>query len=330
MLERIQTIFVVSLATVLIWLYAEGQNPAESAEMRILVRLEASDDSNLIVQQDSPVQIDLVVQGSTRAMRELQTSISGPLSLQLGQGMLTTAAGPHQVPMLDVLLAHTSFSGRDLLLQHVEPSVLEYTIDRWVSRVIEVLPEDPGVDIELLEPITCEPSAVELRIPESLLDGRSIEDLQVIAVPRQEALLNLRGGDINRIEADLQVPGVADSNAVRLSVERVTMTLAIGSTRIEMVKTSVPVHLVMTPLDQPRYDISLQEPIISELRLSGSQELIDQVNAGQYKITARVILTSDDLARGITQKVISFAHLPNGLRVESEELIAGLIITRRE
>ncbi len=330
MLERIQTIFVVSLATVLIWLYAEGQNPAESAEVRITVRLEASEDSDLIVQQNSPVQIDLVVQGSTRAMRELQTSISGPLSLHLGQGMLTTKVGSHQVPMLDVLLAHASFSGRDLLLQRVEPSVLEYTIDRWVSRVIEVFPEDLGVDIELLEPITCEPSTVELRIPESLLVDRSIEDLQVIAVPRQEALLNLRGGEINRIDADLRVPGVADANAVRLSIERVQMTLAIRSTRIEMVKTSVPVHLVMTPLDQPRYDISLQEPIISELRLSGSQDLIDQVNAGQYKITARVILTSDDLARGITQKVISFAHLPNGLRVESEELIAELAITRRE
>ena len=328
--ERIQTAVVVSFAAILVWLYAEAQNPAQPVRTELSLQIRAPHGSNWRVRQGSATNINLLITGSTGELRNLERDLSNePIRVALGEHGIRAEAGRFSEPTVPLLERLPIFAERRVRLRDAEPTVIEYTVDRVVEQTLEVDPA-PFESVEVEGAIDIDPLTVILRLPEAMLDSTGESSLRVVATPRLESLNDLRPGERYTVDGALSVPGIADQSLLEFTPTRVRMSFTVRSTRAETTKLNVPVHFVIPPLDQGLYSIEIEEAIIPELRLAGPNDLIEQVDRGDVRITAQLLLSSDDLATGVTEKEVSFSHLPDGLEVISDPIIAQISITRRD
>jgi len=329
MLERLRTILVVTLVTLLIWLYAESQNLDVLRKSGIEVQIIPPATSNLVIRRASPDQtFRLELEGSTGAIAEVTSELSRPLRLPLGTDVMPDRPGKHNVAMTDVLRAIPSIGGLGLTIRGVDPPTLEYTVDRFQDVLLDVrVAELPGVQIE--GAIAVNPARVRVRIPMTALGERDPQSLRLVATPDAAALAAVSEGTPANVPALLSLPELPDSSGVAFDVSTVRLAFTLKSQRAALTLPAVPIHLVLPEVDQARYDISLASPFIAGVRINGPSQLLQRIQSGSFPLFAYLILGSDELAQGVTRKQLSFAHWPADLTVESGPHEVEITITRR-
>jgi len=329
MFEKIQTFTVISLLTMLIWLYAEAQNPAKPLNPEVTIKLVEPKGSPLRVRLDSPSRVKLLISGPTAALRVLEAQLqNGSLQLTLGEGGLPIKPGQYNHPLLDYLKASPVFNNRRIHIQEVDPAVIRFTIIEIVDEPLEV-EVGPFTGVETQGPVTITPPTVIAHIPADLLKKLSEEDRRIIADPRLDTAKIYKPGEPYTIDATLRMPGIADSGLVKFEPERVRLTFTVRTTQTEAVLTNIPVQIVLPPVDQNRYDIIIGEPLIPELTITGPSDLIARYKSHELSLTGQAIFSSDELTRGITEKTVSFDHLPDAIKVNNPPIVLKVTITRR-
>jgi len=330
MFEKIQTYTVITLLTLLIWLYAEAQNPAKPLNPEVTIKLLPPKGSQLRVSLESPAQVKLLINGPTGILRTLEEQLrTGTLELTLGEEGLPTEPGVYSHPLIDYLKAHPVFANQRIHIQEVNPAVIRFTIDQLIDRPFDV-EVGPFTGVETQGPVTIEPATVIAHIPLSLMKRLDAENQHLIADPRLDAARTYQPGEQYSVEASLRMPGIADASLVSFEPDRVRLTFTVRTTQVETTVTNVPVQIVLPTVDQNRYDIIISEPLIPELKITGPSDLITKINNHELTLTGQAIFSSDELTRGITDKTVSFDHLPDALKVNSPPIVLKVTITRRK
>ncbi|MFG0328761.1 MAG: hypothetical protein ACF8PN_02575 [Phycisphaerales bacterium] len=333
MLERLQSILVVSLITLLIWLYAEGQKLAVLTRSDVRVEIVASENSDLIVRPAAPDRrFSIRIEGPTGALDELEEQLAQAIRVPIGryEAPSEPRPEPYTISMLETFRRHPIFAGRGVSIRSVDPDTLTYSVDRWVAQDLEVQVAPLG-SVQLDGPPVVEPSRATVQVAESVLRQLDPNTLHLVATPESsDSIARLPEGEASTVDARLSLPAVADRSLVKISNPAAQLTLTVKSQRVELTKNAVPIHLIMTPLDVAQYTVELERPVIDSLELSGPSDVMAKIERGEIRVIGLLRLTSDDLVRGVTEKTVSFDHLPSGVTVISDPYTATFQIRRRD
>ncbi len=331
----IQTIGLTTLITLLIWLYAEGQDVRRGEPRRIELRLPARVGQDTVIDWadgSASKAVTVAFKGSSAALTELEAHLepSGALRLPLTAEQLPS--GPRATLDLKPLLAaaklnpdaSTSRTIADLgvSVDTADPAQVDVWIEKLVERELRVVFQPPGV--ELGPSVTLDPPRVNVTLPQSVAErhAASPDALYLEAMAQPAQLADMPEGVAQTLTLRLQPAGVLEGlRHIRPEQRTADVTFTVrGQTDSHQLKL-VPVWLRVPPSETQRYDVALAEDsrVLSEVTITGPKDLVERLRAEgadgrngsgtKLRVVAVFSLTADDLDRGITSKPLSWINI---------------------
>lgn len=331
MSEGFKTIFTVTVVTLLIWLYAEQANPPKPLDARVTFQVRTPEGSDLIARLADPNRTyEFKFAGPRAQLDELQRDLQRAgdrVTLSVG-GEIDSTTGPRDYLAREVLARHEWFRNKAITITEAQTQSIRAMIDRWVKQEVQVTPGDFG-DLALEGSVLVEPANLGVEVAESLLP-LAPDQIRLVAAPNPEDLDQLAEGQSHTIDAPVQLVTMLGTNTNQVRLDEgahVSLTFRLKSRQAQTTFGPVPIKIIILPLDQ-NYIVTLADPVIAEIHVSGPSDLIAKVKNKEIKIFGYLDLDSVELSSGITSKTVSFDHLA-GLTVTSGPHIVNFTITRR-
>ncbi len=325
--EHTWTVFFAVLFTLLIWLWAEGENresgsatflatfAATSGNGEFRVRAGDPDDPSVFLQE---IEIQMVVEGPSLALRRaagrtqrLVIPIDDPVH-----------GAVREIDLLDAVQDLPELADEGIIVTSVDPRRFTLRIDQIEIRRVPVSAAVPGMTGLTIEEVSIEPAEVEIAMSRSDWEwaleqfGRNLVYLDL----DPEELRALEPGATLRREnvRVLLQPQVAQEQLVQFDPPPVSVALRVQRQLVEVADWPVPVKVSMPIRDEPNYDVIIdtEYELIPGVTLEGDAETIRKLRNNEIRVRAIIDLTSDELEQGITEKAVEWM-LPPGLRVIS-------------
>lgn len=329
--HRLNDYLLVTLITVLIWVYAEGRNVRTyqpDAPVPVTIEL-ATDD--LVVTSQSVSTLGLEFSAATAEIDKLrpllgkhgiilrpQITEPGSVVLQLDDEM--RSASP-----VDEVSANVNWT---------DPATIEVTVDRLVKREVTV-GFSPG-DVKLVEgSLSIEPRRVTLIAPQKLLADMGIDDTFTLEAEPLTPVRSVTPGEEKIIDARVKLPAsLANNPHVSLRQSDVKLTLTVDKAEETLVLPNVPVWIAAPPGSLADYNVKLDEDtrVLADVKVTGPKDVIDQVRDGRIKIIALLNLDSTQLASAATEETnskIVTIEAPDSLIIEGPVRTVGFTVTRK-
>jgi hypothetical protein len=324
--EHIWTVVFAVLFTLLIWLWAEGENRESSTESATAVfaatnqagefRIrtpDPSNPSNLV----SEIDLQLVVEGSNIALQRLGGKQRFEIPIDNAADGMT-----REIDLVDAVRNLQDLADFGLTVTAVNPPTVTLHIDQIERRSVPISTTIPGIAGISIDEITIEPREVELSMSRSDwqwateqfgrdlvyldIDPASLRDLAPgVPVRRQNVRVRLQ-------------PQVQRLDLVGFEPPLVSVSMTLQQQLEELADWPVPVKINTPIRDEPFYEVivDLEYELITGVTLAGDADAIRRLRDNQIKVRAVVDLSSDDLEQGITEKQIEW-WLPPGIQVIS-------------
>lgn len=335
-MRNIKTIVLVSLVTALIWVFAEAESVRTEAKV-VELSFQAIPGSGRVVRvaeptdggSDRDLRAEVTVQGASAALDAADALLARPLVLSPGRG-LPAELGEHVVTLRDALRTHPDVRRSGVAVVAATPAVIRVVIESLETRPMRVRVVAPAEQIVgVPEPV---PSMVRVTAPSSTFRGVP-ESAEVVARVEESALRSLEPGVLAQMRTvPVEVPDELRGAApLLLDPPAVDVALTVRSQTETLVLPSVPVQVLISPAELRRWDVTIPEEsqFLTDVRVTGPRERIEQIRAGTLRVVAYVPLTYEDLEAGITSKEAVFSELPTSLRFEVGSRLVRLNITRR-
>lgn len=330
---RVGTIILVTAVTLLIWIWAAGET-RERALLWARVQFEPASAFSTIVSPRSAREVALTVAGSSRSIQQLRQALYEPLILTSGTSGIPGDKGTHIVELAEALRNSEVFSSTDVSVISTEPSSLELEIDSLTEKTAPVIPILSGATLG--GEAVADPPTVTLTLPSRIVG--LVPEVTVNAEPSPQAIAELEPGRRQVIQAPVRLPAELKPYEQEISIEPRSVQLAftlILRTRSVTVP-SVPIQIAAPPQDLADFvvDIADANEFLADVVIEGPAELMKKYEEEKPPVVAFIHLTSDDLARSITEAPVTLWEIPEGLRVTSvagsnPQPIVALKITRR-
>lgn len=332
MLDRLKTILLVSIITLLVWVFAE----AESLQRRD-VRLE------LQFVTDAPTErfveiadegyrgvVSVSLSGSAAAISSSEDlTRGGPLKLVIGSPTVPASPGENLIAVREALRTLPQFKAEGLTIDRVEPVSLRLRVTPLEVRDARVK-VDVG-EAELDGVPEARPGSAKVYLPKDQAPAGPIE---VSATLRQEDLNRLVSGRRETVsQVRLELPAALRRlPGARIEPAAASVTLSVRSRQATTELSGVPVQVRLAAGELSRWEISIpeQDRFLPKVRVSGPADMIEQVKRGEIRVVASVSLSFEELERGITQKEVGFGDLPSPLRFETDSRLVRVAIKKRE
>lgn len=332
--SKIKTFAVVTLVTVLIWMYAESESrrvvdllatihlPREVAGGRIAWAPDAGEHFEISLQLD----------GTTAAIDELRQLVTRE-GLDLSQcDNFPSAAGDYIANLRSYLRTHPALRRRGVDVVTTNPESITIEIDEAERRTMQiVLPELPGVQIE--SPRFDPPSAT-IVLPSQFADRLAGTRLVADILPSQVAAPP--GSNVTIPGAELQLQGDNLPPIYSIEPPAATVSLVIRAQTRSHVVPTVPVHLRAPPSVLQEWDIQFDGPaFLTEVEITGPVSEIEPYTLDpsdpRFKpLFAYVTVLPDDADRALTEKQAQFSDFPLGqIQIKVANSTIRLKYTRR-
>ena len=289
--RRVQDFIVVTVMTVLIWLYAEGANvqtytPADT--IRLDVRLNAPD---LVIIGQEPQRVSISFKGAQAELAKLRQELKGTLSLTLD----ISEPGPKSLPLADVIRDAKPLDLVSVNVTRVEPATLELVVDRLEQREAQVVFRTNEAPVQAVS-VEVEPATVMITAPSSLFDRLGNQAVTVEAQATDDLKLLPPRGE-HRVKSKLVMPSALAGLHSSLSAAEANVRFWIATAEETATLTNVPVWVSVPP--QTEYEIVLVDRSLRDVKVTGPAEAIRNWGP-DYEQAPRIIaelrLGSDELA----------------------------------
>jgi hypothetical protein len=319
MLDRLKSLSLTILLTILIWIYAEAQFTTTQQDVPINVRIAAgtsnfavrtlldpatkrySDVLSFVVTLQGPKsQIDQIFQESQGAVRDraAEDRLAALTFIPTVEQLRQAAGGemhPYVLPMLNRL---DYFRSRGVTVTFAAPDYVSIEVDS-VTRLRKDAAFQSAVAVDS---VTLDPGTVEVLIPSQTLRTVGESKIAVRAVPQNEQQLAALPPDTDKavpVRFVVDYPGVRDDR-IRVEPGQGTATVRLRRTEQSVLNVNdVPVWVSGPPALLGRYDVEVTPRLVTVV-LSGPNALMDATRqrlAGGPKaagIGAYLDLTPDD------------------------------------
>jgi hypothetical protein len=341
MLERLKSLPLTILLTVLIWMYAEAQFTATQPDVAINVRISSGSQDfalrvydplnkrysnmlNFVVTLQGPKnQLEQIYQESQGAAREnpAEDRLAALTYIPVAEQLRRAAAGGEgmNVVTLPMLNRLEYFQSRGVTVTHAQP--LAVTID--VDSVSRIRKEPAFQSSVAVENVTLDPASVEVQIPSQTLREVGENKIVVHAIPQNDAQLAALPPDTDKVIPVRYVadyPGQHDER-IRLQPSQGNATVRIRRAQQGVLGVGeVPIWVSGPPGLVSNYNIEVTPQTVG-LMLSGPSALVEATRqrlSGGPKaagISAYLDLTPEDHPEpgGVAVRRALRYVLPDGL-----------------
>lgn len=300
--QRLRTWLVVTLITVLVWLYAEGQAISQRSE-QLMVTFVAPGQNVAIEPKtpfgtDPPVRITATFRGSTGQLAQVRRVIEeGPIELEVS-GRTENGSGEQNIVVRDALL--NSRLG-EMGVNIVETTPPTMTLHVEPLTTVELPVELAEQDLQLSEQPEIEPATVQVTLPTRLeeeAEGRSVpvrldESERGRLEPNTPATLR---------RVSLVVPEALESRWTKLEPAHVAVTLTIRKQTDTVVQELIPVELGLSPLLAQQYDFALSQEdyYLRDVELTGPADVLQRIKEGGVTVKAVLHPTTEQVETAVS------------------------------
>ncbi|MBL9121586.1 MAG: hypothetical protein JNL80_16890 [Phycisphaerae bacterium] len=308
---------VITVVSLLLWLWAAGQT-RETSTVEALVRFLPADAERSIVTPADAIPVSVELQGSRHELERATDRLSGKtLALRTGRPEVPASAGVHTIDITAALNRSEEFNSVGVAAISSVPASMSIEIMETVTVDAKVVPMLPGAQLNGTPIVS--PETVKVTLPKALLPGLGA-DASIEAFLPAAQTNTLETGRRHLIDVPLRVPeALAErSQLVRFASDRAKVIFTLQSRSSSTVLRLVPVQLAGPPLDLEGYRITLDpgSEFLRDVAVTGPAATILALEDGRLKALAFVHLTADDLARRTTRKRIEMWMLPPGVSVQ--------------
>jgi YbbR domain-containing protein len=342
MWNHVKNILLVTLVTVIIWVFAESESlrtvqippvdisilPVPNADYTVDVAESAAVHGNV-------VRVDLSLEGPAAALDTVQALLRQPIVVNPGEGF-SSEKGAHSVSLQDVLRAKLNLAGRGVSIKSVSPESVNVTIDKLVKKTVKIDVEfPPGTELD--GPAELKSSTASITLAES--DSSKINDnTSVIARIDSAAMSRLNPGRKETITGVrlYAPPELAQVARLKIDPASVDVSLTLRTKTATIKVPSVPVHIRIAPGELSKWDIDIpeQDRFLTDVTVSGPSDAVKQVQDKSLLLVATVPLSFEELEHNIPSKDATIGalvgDLPPGLRFDVANKTVRLKIKKRE
>jgi hypothetical protein len=320
--ERIESLVLVTVITVLVWLFAEGE-VVSSFEKTVQVRFVSPNPKQqpLIIEQTEPgaglrsvngvgggaiMSVRLSLRGSAGQKQAMEGLIAEQGTLDIAVEVPGGSAAEQQTINLRQALGATRLGELGVNITETRPAAVNLDVEP-----IELVSMSVQVEVDgrrLSEPPTVVPDPVQVRVPASLADEASNQS--VLATIDRERLGNLDPGTTHTFNSvPLRIPSWLKRNHVELTEKHAEITVKLNerAQQAELSLAKIPVHVSADWRVLDAYAISIPranegqaaQQTVARVRLEGPIDVIDKIDKGQISVRAEVRPTVNQLESGI-------------------------------
>jgi catabolite regulation protein CreA len=328
MWQFIKTIFVVTIVTCIVWLYAESENVKAQA-LDVDIQFVAPPGRQLVIRPAQPRRVRLVMRCAASQFAEVErVARNGPILLDVRHDPADN--DPREVIVLKDRLAKSApFSNLGISLTEVQPATLQINVEELqkVTLPVEVISNDVQVTA------VADPAKVEIEVPASLV--KALADGKVEARLDPKVLSRLPLNVPHTLDVPLSPPDWLRAAGVSVDLPSAKVTLKIGKQAERFIVPLVPVLVMGPPTELARFSVVLGKDnlFLHDIALTGPSDAIDRIRKSEIRVTAYLPLTADELEKGVTKESISAVPvmtLPPGVTPVEALPAVGYKITRKE
>jgi hypothetical protein len=328
MLKAVRTFAVVTIITLMIWVYAEGEN-VKLYTLDVDIEFTPARDVSLIIKPAQVSRARLTVRCSAEKFAQLEGRTRNdaiPLTVKGWR------AEPDQTIVLkDAMERRSLVSDLGINIVDVQPSTVQIHIEQSQELSLPVQVVADGV--ELADTPSVDKAVVTVNVPASLasaLEGRKFE-----ARLDPARLASLQVGVPHTLTVGLTPPEPLLPVLDTLALPEVRVTLTIRSQSDSVRLASVPVWQASPPAAMARFNIVLdnENEFRRDITLTGPADAIGLIRRGETKVVAELRLTGEDLER-LAGKEAATANvvltLPPGVVASPTPTPVTFKVTRKE
>jgi len=321
--DKLGTFGVVTVITLLIWLWAEGEN-VDEFKVYVPVRFVPPAETGVEVEPQSELSF-VTFRGSAaqaEAIEELKQM--GPVQVRVGEGET-------DIVMRDVLASSDVLRRIGAEVLEADPPVRRVSVTRLATDTLP-LRVDAGT-LELAE-AQVRPATVKVTLPEAYADR--VRGVQLIADVSGVGIEDLDPTRSHVRTATVRVPPELEDIADRIRIEPDRVEVALQPAMTTTVVQSVQVHLNMSLVRLQEYDVKLMLPgdalTVESFEVRGPRSIIDDIKAGRQKVWLEVRPTREELELAV-QSGVPYPFPPDlhpqGLEAVGSITAVPVSVTRR-
>jgi hypothetical protein len=323
LLERVETVVMVTVIAVLVWLYAEGENVQPYNNERLQVKFVAPPGQDLAI-DPSRTEVLASFRASSGKYRAFKDMVGrGAISVEVSD----KDNASEQVVVLKDVLGQTSLVDIGINLLETDPPTKTLRVER-IEEVTLPIEVDWG-DLELAQPPTKEPLEAVVKLPASL--ASQAEGQKLVAKLDPEELKRLAVNVPLTREVPLALPpALQAAKGVTLNGQTVKVTFTIKNQTDTFVPPSIPIHLNAPPpvFDQYSIELDQEQRVLAGVTLTGAANVIETIKSGEVKVWAELRLRISDVKPGV-QSVVPFVVVPPGVTFDPPPPVQVTITPRQ-
>ena len=317
---RIRELLMVSIVAVLVWLYAEGEN-IKTYEMDIPIQFVAATGQNLLI---TPSRLDvnphLTLQCSSAQWAQLEQLFDGsPLPVPLTEDP-NAPEGNQQLLLRQLFTSMPIFANLSVNITEVKPAQITVNVKKLqtVELKISVFTEGDSQ----IQDVVIEPATAMMHLPKDLFNNLTEQDV-IQARLNKQLLDQLTLNQTHTLKAvQLLPPETVRTEGVRIEPSTAQVTFTLTRQAKSATLSSIAVRLVLPAASASQYEVSLvndEDKLIRAVKITGPNDLIDQISERKIKIWADLKLEADELAKGVGKE--SIAIVPHIQKPDAVKLV---------
>ena len=321
-IEKLKTLGVVLLVSVLVWLFAEGA-VVQTETMTARLRIVPPAGEELALEPSGTVAVKVLFRGSSAGLQRVADALSGTaMEVALPPDLLR--GGEEALSLERLLIGQTRLGQLGVEVVDTDPRTLNLRAIPLVTRAMKVEVEDGGLELSVVPRLTVPEAWVTM--PAALAGRLGSGAEQPLRVSLAAfASQNLPVGQPLSRELRIEVPEGLRSPWTRVEPESVGVVFTLRERRVQLVLRDVPVFLSVPPSLLERYRVRLaggRETLERPLTLSGPTGTIGRVRERQARVRAEVRPTAAELeailAGDSEAELTVSVETPTGVEVVSE------------
>ena len=330
-IEKLRTLGVVLLVSVLVWLFAEGA-VVQTETMTARLRVVPPTGEELALEPSGTVAVKVLFRGSSAGLQRVADALSGT-AMEVALPSDLIGGGEETLSLERLLMSETRLGQLGVEIVDTEPRTLSLRAIPLVTRAMKIEVDDGGLELSVVPRLTV--GEVRVTMPAAraaaMGDGEGVLRVSLAALAEQ----NLPVGQPLSRELRIEVPEGLRSPWTRLERDTVGVVFTLRERRVQLVLGEVPVFLSIPPSLLERYRVRLaggRETLETPLTLSGPAGTIGRIRERQARVRAEVRPTAAELeailAGDSESKLVVSLELPPGVEVVSQVERMGVEVSR--
>lgn len=304
LVNKLSTFVIVTIVTVLVWLYAEDANIQEYTDQSLRVQFVLPEATEGLITPAGPVTVRVDFNSSNGQYQQFLAQTRAqviPIRLPFDtQADIDTI----EVDMRDQL-ERDVFRNLGINLTAVTPPRLEVTFEKIVERTLEVrlLPDTDPIALSAFSIPTESDRLVTVRLPAG--QAEQLTDAFAIARVRLRDVANLEKGEPKQLRIPIELPEGVPAQAA--SATDVTVIATVADDRATVTLDRLTIQLAYPPSINKRYIVEIDEDeaprFLTSFELEGPREQIELIKAegGSSLVRASVWLNNEEVDKAAAE-----------------------------